>query len=90
MDLDQMPSCLTAAHRIGRRSRHTVREIRTDERNLISSRIFSFARAVGAVYGARGVLVFLTIKEYHHEASTYRSRRCIDRRARSCRLQRIA
>jgi hypothetical protein len=84
VDLDQVSSSLNAGHGIG------MREIHTGERNFDLAGIFSFVRAVSAVYREHGVLVFLTTKEYHHEVSIYRSRRRIDCRACSRHLQCIA
>lgn len=65
-------------------------EMNMDERNFGIARIFSFVHAVSAVYRMHGALVFLTIKEYRHEALENRARRRVDRRACSRHLECIA
>jgi len=83
MDPGQVPGCLN----VNQRTR--VREIHTDEKIFDGARIFSFVCALSPAYGSDGVLVFLTIREYHHEVSTYRSRSGArgGSRTHSCHLQ---
>src|SRR6266702_8108486 len=68
LDIEQLPRGLSAAHRVFPGLGKCDGRL-THEESLAKCKNFSFAGVSTATYGACGALVFLTLKEYHHDPS---------------------